>query len=304
MKDLKDCKVIDSGFDNIIKSDYITYVIDYQELKTLVRSWYTDKSLESFDTTNLYEHQLKDTSKILEKKIGLLTNLFLAFQEGDKYFLLDGFKRLLTDYQIIDINSNVYIKVLTTKLSEDKIMSLMFELNAWKLDNSFITHGNAANKLFDRGWSLLLDAKFGIKLYRGDNEHYRDRKKDVTDFDLLNYYCMSENKDYSYPMGLGSLWSLFKNPRIIDDLNELFISNNWTYNEKFKNQEMFIQGYAMFLSKERLKKNFNDLPYEFYLNEFKNDKKSFNKITGMSGNDSTRKNIYDFFQNYASKLVV
>jgi hypothetical protein len=233
---------------------------------------------------------------LLHKKIGLITNIFLAYKENSSFFLLDGFKRLLSTYQTIDIDSPVYIKVLTSQLSDNKLMSLMLELNAWKIpDRNY----GIANDLFDRGWMLFLKYKFNFNIYHGSNHGYAERIKYVTDLEMLSAYCKNERETVGYfNLDLIELHHLFNNKRIIDDLNELFIINNWSESSKeFTNQDDFIIGYAMFLSRERLNGNENDLPYEHFLTHFKKETKLFKKITNMSGNDSTRKNIYKFYNN-------
>lgn len=297
MKHLVDYKIIDSGYDNFIKSEYVTYSINYQDLIEIVKSWYPNENFDNFDIKSSNQHSRNDVNVMLQKKIGIITNIFLAYNENSSYFLLDGFKRLLSSYQTIDIDSPVYLKVLTSELSDSKLMSLMLELNAWKiLDRS---GSDIASNLFDRGWMLFLKYKFKLNVYHGNADSYAERIKYVTDIEILSAYCKNERESVGYfNLDLIELRQLFNNKQIIDDLNELFTINNWVKSaNEFHNQDDFILGYAMFLSRERLKNNENNLPYEYFLSCFKKNTKVFKKITNMSGTDSTRKNIYNFYEN-------
>jgi hypothetical protein len=282
---------IDSGYDDILGSNYELCKINFQELKTLVKSWYPNTDFKEFD--NRFVREEYERGFVELKKAGLITNYFYAYKENDQYYLLDGFNRLLTDYGQLDFNPTVFVKVLTTKLPDNDLMRIMFHLNMWKLQGDG-HHNFKPNDFFDRGFRLLLNKKFGISFYSYSD--YDKRTRDRNDFNVLHYFFRNE-QDFceAFAFSFTGLRKLLENPNIIGDLKELLKAND--YLEKpFKNYDMFVNGYAMFLSWRRVIGDNSEHKFETYLEKLKNDSKFFKKLQGMSGNESTRKNIYEFFR--------
>lgn len=282
---------IDSGYDEILGSNYELCKTSLQELKTLVKSWYPETDFSKFD--NRFVREDYESEFIELKKAGLITNYFFAYKENDQYYLLDGFNRLLTSYGNIDFNPTVFVKVLTTKLPDYHLMRIMFHLNMWKLQGDG-HHNLRPSDFFDRGFRLLLNKKFGIDLYSYTDYNTKTRDKD--DFYVLHYFFRNE-RDFceAFAFDLPELRKLLENPNIIEDIKELLKAND--YLEKpFKNYDMFVNGYAMFLSWRRVVGDTSEHKFETYLNTLKSDAKFFKKLQGMSGNESTRKNIYEFFR--------
>jgi hypothetical protein len=231
------------------------------------------------------------------KQSGLITNFFYAYKEDDKWFLLDGFNRLFTDYGVLEIDTPIYVKVVTDKLEDHQLMSLMFNLNMWKLNSSDYSYGGfKIYDFIDRGFSLFLKAKFDITFYN-NKYNYHDRTRDNNDIFIIDEYFIHESESSSdFKYSYEYVAALFKNENIIADFKELLKSNDYL-KQPFKNYRLFLEGYARFLSISRLKGyKDNNMSFEFCLNKLYEDKKFFTKLQGMSGNDSTRKNIYAFYR--------
>ena len=180
-------KKIDTEFDSILKVNYDLCKSTLNDFKELVKSWY------DFDITKLdnrIDYRIDEKVVLSNKKSGLLSNYIYVYKEDDKYYIIDGFNRVLTDYALLEENPTIYIKVITDKLEEHELMWIMFNLNMWKLygrDSQYYI-----KDFFDRGLKLLLLSKFGIDLYKNDNESYLDRKYNKSDIDVLDYYFRNE----------------------------------------------------------------------------------------------------------------
>lgn len=61
---------------------------------------------------------------------------------------------------------------------------------------------------------------------------------------------------------------------------------------------MFINGFIMFLARKRVSGDSSEYDFNDFLNKLYDDKKFYKKLITMSGNDSTRKNIFNFFEKY------
>ena len=96
------------------------------------------------------------------------------------------------------------------------------------------------------------------------------------------------------------IYKLMKCECIVDDIRHIVAINDYL-EQPFGNYRMFIEGYCRFTSYQRIIGNTSSLPFDFFVNELKNDKVLYKKLIGMSGNESTRKNIYKFFMRYEAK---
>jgi hypothetical protein len=270
------------------------------ELKSLVRSWYGCDCFDDFDLRgqkNIDEDHIR-----LLKKTGLVCNYFYAYKEGDNFFLLDGFNRLLTSYAEIVEDVVVYLKIIVEKLEDNELMSVMLMLNMWKLSKTH--HGGFdTQNFFDRGMRLLLFKKFGIKIYHslGDKEHYNSRIRNNNDFDVLDNYFINEMGFAGYfKLDLKDVMKLLSNKNIIVDLKEIIDSNNYL-KPPFSKYDKFLNGFVMFLSRQRLKKDDSEYRFKNFIKKLEADKKFFNKLEKMSWTDSTRKNIYNWYQQIENK---
>lgn len=281
---------LETTHDELLKCNYTLYSVKFLELQTLVKSWYTEYDLSEFD--NQYINERFEVDSKVERKAALISNFFYAYKEGDKFYLLDGFRRLLTNYGNLDIDTTAYIKIIEDTLDDNQITSLMFNLNLWKLYHK--NYGGFSLKDFlDRGFRLLLKSKFDISLYSDKNT--RNRSND--DISVLEYYFINEHDfsnafkyDYKY------VATLFLNKNIIGDFKDILNANNYLV-APFPHYNMFLNGYATFLSNKRLNHDNTDYKFEYFLNALYKDAKFFKKLKGMSGTDSTRKNIFDFYRN-------
>jgi hypothetical protein len=271
--------------------------VNFYELQSTVKSWYKDYDLKDFNEKEETKRNSLDL-KVIQKS-GITTNLFYAYKEDDKFYLLDGFNRLLTDYGDLEKDTPVYVKIIEEKLTDSQLMSILFNLNLWKLYND----GYGGFRLYDfidRGFRLFIKSKFDIDLYFYRRD-YSSRHRNDNDIDILDHYfrneyleCDSFKYDYKY------VATLFLNNNLITDFKDLIHSNNYL-DIPFRNYEMFLKGYAKFLSSARLKKDDSDYKFDDFLNKLYSDKVFFEKLKKMSGNEATRKNIYKFFLQFHIK---
>lgn len=289
---------IDSSSDTIIGAQYDLYRIKFSELKALVLSWYKDVDLKEFDNRKI--RGKNDEKEVVEmKKSGLVCNLFFAYQEGDKSYLLDGFNRLLTDYGTVEQDTTVYLKIITTKLEDQQLMEVMYRLNMWKL--YIAGHSYGGFKLYDfldRGFRLLLHSKFGIDFYNyGEgSESYHNRTRNKEDLSVIDQYFVNE-ADFcaDFKTTYEGVQILMSQPNILNDFKAIIKGNDYR-EEPFKNYHMFLEGYARYLAYLRYKGLTRVFEFDEALQHLYANKAFFKKLQGMSGNDSTRKNIYHFFR--------
>lgn len=236
----------------------------------------------------------------------MVSNFFVAYKEGDKYYLLDGFNRLFTNYGKIEINTPVYLKLITTKLEDYKLMQIMYRLNLWKLSDNYHNGGFKSKDFLERGLRLLFYFKFGIEFYeRPDNILYKDRKKEFDDFHVLDYYFIDE-KDFAgyFKTSYAGVGVLFSQENIINDIREIVKINSYSESEKpFKNYDMFVEGFIMYMSYLRRNGYTKKIEFEFFLTNLLKNKDLSKKLPSMSGNESTRKNIYRFYRNFDVDLL-
>lgn len=297
-------KKIDYCFDEILKVNYELYSLELFELKDLAKSWYGKLDLKDFDLTNpdrYWDKGCEDESRIV-KQTGMLCNYFFAYKEDDKFYLMDGFNRLFTDYGDIDVDTKVYLKVITSKLKDHELMKVMVHLNLWKLYADY--HQFSTGTFLDRGFRLFIFKKFGIKLYwyEGDAEHYKKRTRDKTDFDVLDYYFRDElsytdRSRYSYH----NLLKIFMNEKIIDDLKEIIKGNDYL-KKPFNHYDSYLQSFVMFLSRRRLKGDTADYKFEDFLQILYDDDKYFKRLQTRTWTDVTRQSLFKFFQKIENKL--
>ena len=290
-------KLIDSAYDELLKSNYDLFAVNFSDLQKEVRSWYKDIDFKDFDNRTKYDTDREETTYSLLKISGIASNHFYAYKEQNgKMHLMDGFNRLLTDYGKLPVDPIVYIKVLTDDLSDNRLMNIMFRLNMWKIardgkiDSEFRT-----SSFLDRGFRLFIKTKFGIII--------KDRRGH-DDMSVIDEYFKSESKGACYfNHRLPQLFMLFINVRIVDDFKEILKCNSYDEME-FKHFDTFFEGFIRFLSRRRLDNDINDHKFETYLELLKSDKKFFNKLQGMSWTDSSRQNVYNFFNKIEENLVV
>lgn len=293
-------KLIDTGYDELLNSNYELYSVKFNDLKTLVKSWYGDINFREFDERQFIES--RDERDILEcKKSGIVSNLFFAYKNNDKYYLLDGFNRLLTNYVDFNVEQIVYIKILIDDLKDHELIKVMYHLNTWKLS------GSPFSDFFDRGMKLLLYKKFNIEFYDYDKQSVREktginygmwnlRERDKCDIEALKYYFRYDSNFGEGVLFVGDFGITLTNTKFIDDLREIIKSNDYL-NPPFKNYGLFFYGFIKHISKLRRRGNTDEHKFETYLELLKTNKTFFKKLQGMCGNDSTRINVANFFNN-------
>jgi len=286
-------KVLEHSYDCLLKVDYTLYKTTLSEAQKWVRSWYDGYDLTEFDSQA--KNKYRKEGIILEsKKAALACNLIYAIKIEDKYFLLDGFNRLLTDYAELDGNAPVLIKVITNKLQPNHIMSLMLRFNLWKLSTNGTRAGASIDLFFDRGLRLLLKSMFDITFYVSDD--FSTRVRNRGDINVVRNYLKHETENYGvHDTPYQHLNLLFQNERVIDDIREIISANNYL-NEPFPRYDYFVDGFANYLSELRIKGDTECYTLDYFLNKLYDDKAFFKKLQGMSKTDVTRKNVYVFFR--------
>jgi hypothetical protein len=286
-------KLVDSSFDEMLGSSYELYAFRFSHLQQEVKSWYIDVDIKAFDNRNEYLHHggTRDSIYTIMKFSGVVSNNFYAYRDQNgKMYLMDGYNRLLTSYGNLPFDTTVYLKVLTSKIPDNKLMSIMFILNMWKLSNS--GNGDTTFKVknyLDRGFRLFMKSVFKLEITKHNM------------YALDKYFREESIADY-YNYDLDELYILFKSEKVIDDFKEIVRVSNLE-EKPFNNFDTFKDGFGRFLSRRRLKGDVSDHKFEDYLDKLKSDK-LFKKLPTMSGNDSTRKNVYEFFRNIEKSLVI
>lgn len=285
-------KLIDSGYDKVIGSEYELHTTTLGDLRKTAKSWYS-KGTDFSKFDNRSPRGSDEPNLVEMKKSGLISNFFFAYRSDKKHYLLDGFNRLFTEYGKTECDDTpVYIKILTSPLKDNQLMGVMFKLNMWKLQGG--GHWNfKPDHFFDRGFRLFLYEKFSIDIY--SYSEYLTRKRD---FDVLKYFFRHEQSFCeAFAYSLDGLRLLMESENIVEDIREVLEANNYTKDEvPFKNFDMFVNGFAMFVSWRRVCGDQSEYNFKTWLDKLKADKKLFKKIPGMAGNESTRKNIYEFFR--------
>lgn len=287
---------IDTSTDNIINVEYDLYKTTLSDLKLTAKDWYKDIDFKKFDNRFVRE---SDTPNFIEmKKSGLICNLFFAYIEDGKYYLLDGFNRLFTEYGAIEADTTVYLKIITTNLSDSQLMEAMYRLNMWKLSEANHSYGGfRITNFFDRGFSLLLHSKFNIQFYDYKNSEYDKRTRENDDLRIIDRYFINESEmSADFKTTYQGVQILLSQENIINDIKSLIKGNDYRP-APFKNYSLFLEGYAMYLAYLRYKRNNQQYDFDFFLTKLYENKTFFKKLQGMSGNDSTRKNIYHFYRN-------
>jgi len=282
---------VDTGYDDILGVNYTLHAIKLSELKILAKSWYSDFTIKSFDTRA--DYQYNDNSNLVEMKLsGVVSNYFYAYNEGDEFYLLDGYNRLFTDYGELDVDPTVYIKIIIDACSDHKLLSIMFRLNMWKLSKKGI-HGFDTHDFLDRGFRLFMNKKFGIDIYDGGN--YLTRTRSRSDFNVLDYYFKEEKKIACYwNYKFKDIIKLFSHKNVVNDFREIVSINDYL-SAPFNNYYNFVNGYVMFLSWRRVSGDDSTYDFNDYVEVLKQDK-FYKKLIKMSGTDSTRINVFNFFR--------
>lgn len=291
-------KLLESSYDNVLKVDYDLYSVKLSELRQIALSWYKGIEIGSFDNRFLNSRTGQEDTREM-KLSGVVCNFFFAYKEKDRFYLLDGFNRLFTDYGNVGLDPAVYIKVIITELKDHDLMLTMYRLNMWKLSTSAYTYGGFGIRDFlDRGFSLLLNSKFGIKLYTapGSMPEYEFRTRATSDIKVIDYYFCDENEmSDNFKTSYAGVRILMGNENIVNDLKAIIDGNDYLATP-FGNYHLFLHGFAMYLAFLRFRGNNTAYRFDYFLEKLYADKAFFKKLQGMSGTDSTRKNIYHFYR--------
>jgi hypothetical protein len=115
-------------------------------------------SNKSKSIENESEHGFIFNYAIENNFISLYSESFNDGKLEGYFYLLDGYRRLLFDFNTIEknIDKDVYVKIYTNTTEQD-IMELMFGFNIWKIPQGI-------HVWFDRGWRLFIFMHTGIYL--------------------------------------------------------------------------------------------------------------------------------------------
>lgn len=169
-----------SSTDKLIGIDYRLVRINAITLSNKLKS-----TLSSMDI-NYNDYIIDDVNVKLPNSVYEYQNFFLIEDNGE-YLLLDGFRRLLWNTEVpnIDIHVRVYNK---SHLNDSDILNLIIELNQQKFTGGM-------GLFFDRGFSLCMKMFFNIDLkkisdlFTGYIKHGKD---------TYEYFSTSYSSDDTY----------------------------------------------------------------------------------------------------------
>lgn len=285
---------------------------DYKDLNTAFKEgykehlkWYNDWGKEQGTKEQNFEEwkksQIKETEdKIKENKKGLrqeeelqnfifdastennfislyseeVTNTKSILNLKGKFYLLDGFRRLLYDFNYIKKNRNkeVYVKIYDKRITDQDMMKIVFHFNLWKFPQGIETW-------MDRGWRFFIYNRLNITLIQEKEERLSDH------FTLLdNYLGYGNYSDSNYITKYKLLTSekFYDDLRLIDEIvhKETLIHDTSKERWHRKDGEFAVEIFE-FLGKERLKDNFKDLKFEDIDKFFKLTANEINRIKTM-----------------------
>lgn len=117
--------------------------------------------------------------------ISLYSEYFDGKKFDGKFYLLDGYRRLLFNFNLFERNTNkdVYVKIYTNTTTDQDIMKLMFNFNMWKIPQG-------VDEWFDRGWRLFIYMRLGIEFTQ---QHFYHLDRYVGDY-YIKYRDYSEQE--------------------------------------------------------------------------------------------------------------
>lgn len=150
---------VHEGFDNVIKVEYKTVVVDAIKLKEYLINDLTEKGIDykKFNSWNLKEDYFNKSDSIKNPPLEIYEYqlFFLLKRKDGSYCLLDGFRRLLWyDTPNASINVRVYDESI---LSDDQIMKLLVYFNHLKFYGSIGAY-------YDRGFALGMRTIFDLNI--------------------------------------------------------------------------------------------------------------------------------------------
>jgi len=168
------------------------------------------------------------------------------------FYLLDGFRRLLFDFDFVEKNydKEVYVKVYDNQTTDSNMMGIMFHFNLWKFPQGI-------GVWLDRGWRFFLFKRLNITLEKA-HFHYLDNYLDKgrwgqTDYRLM-YKLLTSQKFYD---DFTLIDEFIKKKAIL----RVETGGN-SYNTK---DGEFISLFLKYLGKARLKGNFKDILLEDFI---------------------------------------
>lgn len=206
--------------DNVLNCDYQIFIDNAQNISNTLK-----QNLIKLNVNFEDYNSSKGTCDNLPEEVYQYQNFFLL-KDGDKYLLLDGFRRLLWNTPPdIDILIRVYDK---KDLSDKNILKLLVHLNHTKFFGGI-------GDYFDRGFSL------GLKI--------------IFDLDILKYKSVFDA--YLHKDNFEKSW--LKNEKKYQDKNEEVL--NRIVSDKFISDMTFVQN---IIGKNiMLNKNFGALLWKF-----------------------------------------
>lgn len=282
-------KKLETAKDDILDVEYDLYSMTFKELKDIMHNEYKDINFSDFNEDSKYNRD--SAYETIIKSSGIICNYFFIYKEGYNYYLLDGFNRLFTKEMNIPDDQVVYVKEITSKLEDNKLMTIMFNFNLWKLSQGHREYDT--KKFFDRGFRLLLYKKYGITIHV--NENYKPNIRFKNDFVVLQDYFMGEKYEWTSHYGYANLKKIFANSQIINDIKQIIKINDYL-EPPFKNYYRFVSGFIMYLNRERVRGSEKIYIFNDYLEELKTDK-FFKNLQKRSWTDSTRKAVFRYFND-------
>lgn len=206
-----------------------------------------------------------------------------------KFYLLDGFRRLLYDFNYAkkNLKKDVYIKIYDKKTTDQDMMKIMFHFNLWKFPQGI-------SVWLDRGWRFFLYHRLGIRLYNtgyGEIGHFtllnpylgKGRYGD-TDY-LSKHKVLTSEKFYD---DLLLIEEIVKKPDLVDSNEKGYLSKNSCFAFKL----------MQYLGAERRKNNLRNMQYNDFIIFLRLNINEVNKIKKMGVHGFYIKRIIQLVEDF------
>lgn len=194
-----------------------------------------------------------------------------------KFYLLDGFRRLLFDFHHFekDYNKEVYVKIYDGNTTDRDIMKMMFHFNLWKQPQGLSTW-------MDRGWRLFLYQRLKIELLA--DVDWDDKTRFISHFSCLSTYMGGSRygeEKYSKKLKLVTSERFYDDIMMIDEICKMPSLFREGENRRDKSNS-YIRFFIENLKKVRLNGNIQEMKLADFLHFLKVEKNEVYRIDPMS----------------------
>ena len=276
-------EVIDTNRDHITNKPYDLYKVNLQELSELIKSKYPKVNFADFNRDHIshrnpeYDHTDKEMEDNFIFNASTENNFISIYSEEGikltgKFYLLDGFRRLLYDFKNVkkDKDKEVYVKVYDKNTTDQDMMKLMFHMNLWKFPQGI-------NVWLDRGWRFFIFERLGI-LVQSESERDDNYNNVGNHFGLLeDYFRCTEDYQVMYKMITSEIF--YDDIALFDTIikGKTLIGREG----KDKKDSNFAWSFASYLGRRRAKGKFDKIEYADLIKLIKVKVNDINKIKKM-----------------------